>query len=281
MQHDGMSIAATMTAPLLEPALETLPGLWRRSLIVWPDGRRDETSWVNWLQGPGLYLDLRQPEARPDFAGVASLADLTSDRMDWLARQEGFAGELVHENGWFEWRRDIDFQPEAIYSDRGRLRIEGDAMVEEGADIPYIEQWHREPVATRPCWAMRLRDRESRRKGALIRLGNLFMYARERNVLPPPHLHLRDCVAGAATLDAARDLLDCEISQGAVTRAGWIVCRSSLPFREGRPLAPVLGPTKLATADTARGGGAMMRHWEITDLRGTPDFDVAANEDPS
>jgi len=276
-----MSIAATRTAPLPEPSPETLPGLWRRSQIAWPDGRRDETSWVNWLQGPGLYIDLRQPAGRPDFAHVASLADLTLPDMDWLARQEGFAGELVHEDGWFEWRRDIDFQPEAIYSDRGRLWIEGDAMVEEGADIPYIEHWHREPVAARPCWAMRLRNHGSGRKGALIRLGNLFMYARERDLLPPPHLHLRDCVAGAATLDAARALLDCEISQGAVTSAGWIVQRSSLPFREGKPLAPVPGPTTLATADTDRGGGATVRHWEITDQRGAPCFDAAANEDPS
>jgi hypothetical protein len=276
-----MSITATIARPLPEPALETLTGLWRRSLIVWPDGRRDDTSRVNWLQGPGLYLDLRQPVGRPDFAHATSLADLTPRDMDWLARQEGFAGELVHEDGWFEWRRDIDFQPEAIYSDRGRLRVEGDVMIEEGADIPYIEHWHREPIAAEPCWATRLRDRESGRVGALIRLGNLFMYARQRAAVPPPHLHLRDCVAGAATLDEARALVDCEISQGAVTSAGWIVQRSSLPFREGKSLAPVLGGATLATADTDRAGHATARHWEIADLRGTPVFDVVAREDLS
>ncbi|MEX0840045.1 MAG: hypothetical protein WD034_10955 [Parvibaculum sp.] len=268
-----MSIAASLVRPLPEPRLDNLTGLWRRSLILWPDGRRDDTSWVNWLQGPGLYLDLRQPAGRPDFAHVASLADLTPRDMGWLARQEGFAGELVHEGGWFEWRRDIDFQPEAIYSDRGRLRVEGDVMIEEGADIPYIEHWHREPIAAEPCWAMRLRDRDGGRKAALIRLGHLFMYARDRVAMPPPHLHLRDCVARAATLDEARALVDCEISQGIVTSAGWIVQRSSLPFREGKTLAPVFGGATLATADTDADGRVMARHWEVIDLRGTPVFE--------
>ena len=272
-----MSTAEPLLKPAAEPSLESLTGLWRRSLILWPDGRRDETSWVNWLQGPGLYLDLRQPEHRPDFSHAASLSDLAPGDLDWLARQEGFAGELIYEDGWFEWRRDIDFQPEAIYSDRGRLRLEDGVMVEQGADIPYIEHWHREPVEARPAWAMRLGDRETGQKAALIRLGPLFMYARERSAVPPPHLHLRDCVAGAATLDAARALVDCEVSQGAVTSAGWIVQRSTLPFREGKPLTPVLGHMTLATADTGPGGRAMTRHWEIADLRGTPAFDVATN----
>ena len=65
-------MSAALDATLPEPSLETMPGLWRRSLIAWPDGRRDTTSFVNWLQGPGLYLDLRQPEGRPDFSGMSS-----------------------------------------------------------------------------------------------------------------------------------------------------------------------------------------------------------------
>lgn len=276
-----MATAEPLLKPAAEPSLESLTGLWRRSLILWPDGRRDETSWVNWLQGPGLYLDLRQPETRPDFSHAASLGDLAPRDLDWLARQEGFAGELIYQDGWFEWRRDIDFQPEAIYSDRGRLRLEDGVMVEQGADIPYIEHWHRELVAAQPSWAMRLRDRETGQKAALIRLGDLFMYARERAAVPPPHLHLRDCVAGAATLDEARALVDCEISQGVVTRAGWILQRSTLPFREGRPLAPALGGATLATADTDAEGRATVRHWEIADLRGRPVFDATPNEELS
>lgn len=272
-----MSLVEKLPASLPEPSLESLPGLWSRSLIAWPDGRRDTTTWVNWFQGPGLYLDLRQPEARPDFSGVAALSDFTPAQMEWLARQEGFAGELVHEDGYFEWRRDIDFQPQAVYSDMGKLWVEGEVMIEEGKDIPYIEHWHREPVGAEPCWGARLRDRETGRKGALVRMGSLFMFARERGHDLPPGLSLAECVADAEDLGTAQDFLDCEISQGAVTSAGWIVQRSSLPFREGKPLAPVIGGATLQTADTDRDGKPAGRFWEITDLRGAPVLEFLPN----
>lgn len=272
-----MTNLAAIANTLPEPSLETMPGLWRRSLLAWPDGREDRTSFVNWLQGPGLYLDLRQPDGRPDFSDVTCLCDLEPDRMSWLAAQEGFAGELVHEEGWFEWRRDIDFQPTAIYSDRGRLWIEGGTMVEEGKDIPYIEHWHREPIAAAPVWAARLEDRETGQKGAVARLGSLFMMARERVCPAPSGLTLADCVAGAASVERAREFLDCEISQGAVTSTGWIVQRSSLPFREGRTVAPRLLGDLFETADMDAKGKPFTRRWEITDLRGEPSLAMLVN----
>jgi hypothetical protein len=55
------------------PELTALRGLWTRSLIAWPDGRRDTTTSVRWLQGPEIYIDLRQPANRPDFSGVGAL----------------------------------------------------------------------------------------------------------------------------------------------------------------------------------------------------------------
>lgn len=270
---------SSLAAPqsLSEPSLETMPGLWRRSLLAWPDGRRDTTSFVNWLQGPGLYLDLRQPEGRPDFTGQNSLSSLTPETMMWLAAQEGFAGELVEEDGWFEWRRDIDFQPKAIYSDIGRLWIEGDVMVEEGKDIPYIEHWHREPIGSMPLWAARLEDRETGQKGAIARMGSLFMIARERYCAVPEGLTLAECVAGAADMARAQEFLDCEISQGAVTSTGWFVQRSSLPFREGKSLAPARMGDLFEMQDQDRAGKPFTRRWEITDLRGEPLLDVLTN----
>ena len=270
---------SSLAAPqsLSEPSLETMPGLWRRSLLAWPDGRRDTTSFVNWLQGPGLYLDLRQPEGRPDFTGETSLSALTPDSMMWLAAQEGFAGELVEEDGWFEWRRDIDFQPKAIYSDIGRLWVEGDVMVEEGKDIPYIEHWHREPIGSMPLWAARLEDRETGQKGAIARMGSLFMIARERYCDVPEGLTLAECVAGAADMARAQEYLDCEISQGAVTSTGWLIQRPSPPFREGKPLAPVRTGDLFEMQDQDRSGKPFTRRWEITDLRGEPLLDVLTN----
>ncbi|PKP77756.1 MAG: hypothetical protein CVT81_07735 [Alphaproteobacteria bacterium HGW-Alphaproteobacteria-3] len=272
-------MSAALDATLPEPSLETMPGLWRRSLIAWPDGRRDTTSFVNWLQGPGLYLDLRQPEGRPDFSGIASLSAVGPEAMTWLAAQEGFAGELVAEDGWFEWRRDIDFQPKAVYSDRGRLQVEGATMIEEGKDIPYIEHWHREPIAGMPSWAARLQDRETGQRGAIARMGGLFMLARERGCVAPAGLSLAECVAGADGIDRARDFLDCEISQGVATGAGWIIQRSTLPFREARPLAPALTGGLLETLDQDRAGKPFTRRWEITDMRGEPLTDVFSKGD--
>ena len=74
------------------PTLETLTGLWTRSLIAWPDGRRDTSTQVRWLQGPGFYADLRQPDVAPDFSGVRCLADVTDTQLSWIATQEAFAG---------------------------------------------------------------------------------------------------------------------------------------------------------------------------------------------
>src|ERR1700735_5276672 len=75
--------------------VSALSGLWRRSLIVRADGTRDVSTWVRWLQGPGLCVDLRQPAARPDFSSVQCLRDLTMPQLDWMAGQDGFAGHLL------------------------------------------------------------------------------------------------------------------------------------------------------------------------------------------
>lgn len=270
-----MNMPGLAPSRLSDPSLGSLPGLWRRSLIAWPDGREDRTTFVNWLQGPGLYLDLRQPEGAPAFSGVTCLSDLKPVHMEWLARQEGFAGELVHEDGWFEWRRDIDFQPQAVYSDMGRLWVEDDVMIEEGKDIPYIEHWHREPLAGGMVWGARLEDRETGAKGAILRYGHLFMFARERLAATPAHHSLSECVAGARDLAQAREFLDCEIAQGAVTSAGWIIQRSTLPFREGKTLSPALTGDLLETDDLDTKGKPLTRHWEITDIRGEPFLDAA------
>ena len=232
---------------------------------------------MNWLQGPGLYLDLRQPEGRPDFSSQTSLSALAPETMMWLAAQEGFAGELVEEGGFFEWRRDIDFQPKAIYSDVGRLWNEGDVMVEEGRDIPYIEHWHREPIGETPLWAARLEDRETGQKGAIARMGSLFMIARERYCDTPAGLSLAKCVAGATDMARAQEFLDCEISQGAVTSTGWFIQRSSLPFREGKAIAPLRNGDLFETQDQDRAGKPFTRRWEITDMRGEPLLDVLMN----
>ncbi len=263
----------------MEPTIEGLRGLWSRSLIDWPDGRSDRETFVNWMQGPSFYLDLRQPTGRPDYRGVEHLRALKPADLGWLASQEGFAGELHYADGFFEWRREIDFQPQAVYSDQGRLWMEPDKMVEEGKDIPYIEHWHREPVGLDPVCALRLDDSATGARAYLMRLGSLFMYARARSAAVPAGLHLQDCVASAASLSEAQDLLDCEISQGVVSGADWIIQRSSLPFRETRRLDPVWAGRRSGTmvlSDISPEGKPLARHWQVLDAQGSLDaFPVA------
>jgi hypothetical protein len=103
------------------PQMADLRGLWRRSLISWPDSTLDTTTSVRWLQGTCAYVDLRQPAALGDFSGRRGLADLTMDDCSRLAEQQGFAGRLTFDGTHFEWSRSIDFQPKALHVDAGSL----------------------------------------------------------------------------------------------------------------------------------------------------------------
>ena len=91
------------------PDIGELHGLWTRSLIAWPDGTRDTTTQVRWLQGHSAYSDLRQPVPIPDFSHVNGLAALTTEDCLHLATQEGFVGHFTFDGAFFEWARDIDY----------------------------------------------------------------------------------------------------------------------------------------------------------------------------
>lgn len=217
--------------------VSTLTGLWTRSLLVQPDGSRDETTSVAWAQGPSLYIDLRQPAGRPDLSHAASLADLTAADCAWLATQQGFAGIFRQDGEFFEWVRELDFQPPAG-PDSGRLFWQSGILVETGRYADYLEHWHRDPAPLSPCGALRLLAPDGR-PAMLVRTGEKFMFARARHPdLPLTGTTLAECIAGAASLQAAQALLDCEISQGQISNNLWRISRSTLPFREGVLLTP-------------------------------------------
>ncbi len=259
-------------------AIGDVQGLWRRSLIHWPDGRRDDTTSVNWLQGPNDYADLRIPAQRPDFSGVTALNDLTREQMLFLASQEGFAGRLSFNGQFFEWQRLIDYQPKSAMADAGRLWFEDGRMIEEGRDVPYIEHWHRDDNDMRlPCGTLRLTDQASHASGFLVRAGSHFMYARDRSSPLPPGGTLLELVS-AASLDAMRATIDCEISFGRVSDCGWTIETSSLPFREGANLQPLMPGDldQLSISDVTATGAAALRQWTISERDG----DIAFNAVP-
>lgn len=233
-------------------AVADLRGLWTRSLLAWPDGRRDVSTAVHWLQGPSLYVDLRQPAGRPDFGGVRGLEDVDDARLAWLVTQEGFAGRLGLRDGCFEWARAIDFQPPSPAADAGHLRFEADRLVEEGRDLPYVEHWHRVASGDAArCVALRLAGVDDARRATLVRVGEVFMLAVDRAQPLARLADLAACVWAAPDRAARLACVDCELSFGRVTPAGWRLERSSLPWREGTRLAPALRGARLELGGSA------------------------------
>ncbi len=212
-------------------------GVWRRSLLLRPDGTRDATGFVVWMQGQRHFVDLRQPAGRPHFDGPDTL---TAPQLAWLARQEGFAGELVQDGVFVEWRRALDFQPPSGSPDSARLWFEGATLVEEGRHAPYVERW--EPLCTSPPRIdASARLREGGRDAALVRCDDRFMLMIEAS-------------------DPARRLTECEISLGRVSGDGWLIEHSTLPWREQRVLRP-----RLVGGRRWLGDGPA---WEIVDADG-------------
>jgi hypothetical protein len=238
-------------------------------MLARPDGTRDTTTRVRWLQGLRAFIDLRRPALMNDFSHVRCLADLTMDDCAGLATQQGFAGRLTFDGTHFEWVRSIDFQPKSLELDAGSLRWEGDVLVEKGRDIDYVEHWHRdEAAATQPTAAIEICDKSHGAKGALLRVGNLFMFARDRAVTMPAHQTMSECVSAAPTLQHAQALLDFEISFGARSAEGFRITESSLPYRVGDILGQRFANNAVSTMDRAANGDAVTRHWDIIETEG-------------
>jgi isopenicillin N synthase-like dioxygenase len=238
----------------------------------------DTLTEVGWLQGPCLYVDLRQPPAISGKVQASCLGELLLEEARLLALQEGFAGSfhLSAPKGDLEgeWARTIDFQPAGWLGDRGRLEDHGALLVEEGIETDYIEHWQREPgTEAAPCWAAQLLSDDDRLV-MLVRCGDRFGYARERSGLLRPGETLLARLAGAS-LAEARELVDCEIALGTICAAGWRIDRSSLPWREGAVLLrPGTGfaADRLTIVDMSPQGLPIARRLHLVHLEGAPDF---------
>ncbi len=249
-------------------------GLWRRLVLSRPGAPVDTLTAVDWLQGPALYIDLRQPPALTRQIQASCLAELTLEEAGVLALQEGFAGRFTVAGDQAEWARAIDFQPTGPLRDRGRLEDHGALLVEHGIEADYIEHWQREPLADdAPCWAATLLGDDDRQV-MLVRCGDRFAYARDRAVTLAPGGTLRDRLAGASA-QAARALVDCEIAQGCIGAEGWRIDRSTLPWREGALLLRADAQfidDRLTLTDMDPQGLPVVRRLRLIERDGTPDF---------
>ncbi|MDB6082674.1 MAG: hypothetical protein JWN43_555 [Gammaproteobacteria bacterium] len=214
------------------------------------------------------FVDLRQPAALREFLHAGRLDDLSLDDCAVLATQQGFAGRLTFDGRHFEWTRRIDFHPKSPFADAGSLEWEADVLVERGRDVDYVEHWHRQAAGASPYGAAVLRDAESGTLALLLRMGGEFMFARDRATPLPPHGTLRECVAGAATLRAARLLMDCEISAGTVAADGLRISASTLPYRRGRRVGQRMLQNRVTTLECSAAGDAVTRAWDIIESEG-------------
>ncbi|HVE23619.1 MAG TPA: hypothetical protein VNC39_16750 [Acidocella sp.] len=250
--------------------VEEFRGLWTRSLIAWPDGRRDVTTQVAWLQGEGLFADLRQaPDLAARLSAAACRDELTAEDCLALAAQHGFSGRFEARDGAYEWVRRVDYQPPQPTRDIGRLFWRDRILVEEGVESAYTEHWHPdEAVSDQPVAGLWLRDAVQGVSGCLLRVGDWFAYVRGRREAIAGE-SLERLVQGADSLRRMQMLVDCEISLGRVGVRGWKIARSSLPYRVGALLAVCpAGESHLALCDLDENGRVLQRVWEIAEEEG-------------
>lgn len=235
----------TARTPLPAPAPSDLPpavpdaylGVWRRSLLEAP-GVHDTSSLVLWLQTPRWHADLRIPAGRPDFTGVATLADCDATQLAWLATQQGFCGLTQVDGERCTWHRQVDVQPINGCRDTGRMVFDGERMVETGLEADYREIWEPLPESRRGSAALQLVVENGAlpaRPTWLLIAGDCFMFVRGRAMRLPRAADLPSLIA--ATRPGREQLLawlDIEVSFGRRNGPGaWHVEHSTLPFREG------------------------------------------------
>lgn len=207
-----------------------------RTLLSRPGSAPDTTTRVTWLQGDRLYCDLRQPASMP-WVSAPSLGSMSIDDLLVLATQDGFAGQLLGRGTHVEWNRVVAVHPAGPHPDAGTLGMLDDTtIVEHGVFEDYLEHWRIAATSTDIDESL-LEDVDTGAPAVLVRVGDDFALARGR-VTPLGSHPLDEQIRGAATLRAARELMDCEISVGAIENGAWRISASTLPFRIGALLTP-------------------------------------------
>ena len=266
MAEETPRSVALVTPPVPAP----LTGLWRREEMSTPNGDRDVTTRVLWLQTQRFYVDIRLQADRPVRHDASSFEAYGEEELLRLAMVQGFAGVLTVTGGVCLWRRELDYQPPAPTPDEARFEIEGDRMTEFGIHADYTEIWRREPDSQRRLAAFR---RDNGLGGLLVIGGDHFLSIEGRDQpLPPgtdlPSIVRRDLDDGRRDLAVAR--LRMEISYGRIAggERPWQVQLSTWPWREGRGL--FAGPTSFDPT-TGQLMSAAGRRWSLVDSDVEPD----------
>jgi hypothetical protein len=242
-------------------------GVWRRTLLQTPDAI-DTSTTVFWLQTSRWHADIRLPEGRPDFSGIRSIAECGPLHIDWLARQQGFAGITAVSadaagTETCEWHRLVDFQPPPATPDAGTMRFDGDALTETGIHADYLETWRRLPDSTRGHAVLQLLDADGQPASPmrlLLVAGNHVMHVRGRAAAWPAGVAPGTPLAALVPAGQV-DLLDFEISFGERSVDGWTVSRSTLPWLENTSIAMRTRPLDDARLEVDFGGDVQC--WKV------------------
>jgi hypothetical protein len=227
-------------------------GVWERKILRVGSGPEDRSTRVFWIQTPHWHADLRVPADRPSFSGVASLAACSAEQLQWLSRQEAFAGITTVAGDRCWWHRMLDFQFRRS-QDVGRMAFTGEQVEEFGIAADYHELWQRLPGtgAAARAW----QDSAGPRRIACI-AGDRFVYLRERRVWDAVAVRIQGRIErGEASRGELEAFVDFEASFGRIEGDAARIELSTLPWREGEVAFTVSGlehdPWRPAGTDTA------------------------------
>lgn len=155
------------------PSLDSLGGVWQRSLLITEDGTKDLTSLVWWLQLGSYCGDIRA-------AAGAHAADTA------------FAGTLLRRGDIFTWSPEIAVGAVTDgATDEGRLTFEGDLLREDGVHSRYLEHWQRIAPAQAGDCAICFDVDSAGQPGFLLMIGTYVFIARPRPDADPTFLMAR------------------------------------------------------------------------------------------
>lgn len=171
------------------------------------------------------------PAGRPDFSQIQSLNQCTPVHLQWLLRQEGFAGITQADGERCEWHRRMDYRA-GICRDIDHIRFREGFLEEFGVERQYRALWRREPLAFGRFSAECMASDAPRQR--LLRAGEFFMRVRPRDVSREAARHLWAQVdAHSADINDMRQLADFEISFGKHQDGELRILLSTLPRLEG------------------------------------------------
>jgi len=193
-------------------------GVWMRTLLETP-GRREDSTYVRWLQTSRWHADLRVPPA----ARIAA---------SQLALQQGFCGvttvEMIGGTEVCRWHRRVDFQPPGPFPDAGRIVFDGpDRLVETGIHNTYLEVWERLPGSAGRFVVLEAEGAK------LLVAGTHAMRVRPRGMAWPADTSVADTLADLQRRHPHAGLLDFEISFARLEGGRLAIERSTLPELEG------------------------------------------------